>query len=237
MIEKYFDKKIYCISDLHSNYMSFNGLLSKIGFYEDKDIIVYILGDIFDRGNRPGEVFNLIQKNYNRIKVVKGNHDVWVAREIQYRISGVYKEFISYNTFNILAGEMSEAELLKVADWINSLPSQLEVCVNEKRCLLAHARCFASFSLKEEEYYLNEPDFAYYKEGIEGYDLVVSGHIPTNRLKFYFGIEQNNKDKLEVLFNKKCNCAFIDTGNGFASEDEIYRISALCLNDNSVIYY
>lgn len=235
MADVYNTEIVYVISDIHNDYDGFNKLLNKINFYSNSNVVVYILGDIFDRGSKPLELIRLIQEYPNRFSVIKGNHDVWLARQIEHELCGKSSEYISYNTYELLKDAMTREELLNLAKWILALPSQIEVLVNGKRCLLAHAKCFPSFSEDEELYYLNEPEYSYFRSGIEGYDLVVNGHTPTDLLKFYFGIKQNNKEKLTVLFNSKRNCAFIDTGNGFINEYDKYRLSALCLNDNSVV--
>ena len=73
------DKNVYVISDIHNDADGFIALLQVIGF-SPKDILI-IDGDIFDRGEKPVELYFEILK-YPNIYVIQGNHDVWVRREI-----------------------------------------------------------------------------------------------------------------------------------------------------------
>ena len=73
------NKRVYVVSDIHNDADGFKELLRLIDFTED-DILI-INGDIFDRGEKPVELYFEILK-YPNIYMIQGNHDVWVAREI-----------------------------------------------------------------------------------------------------------------------------------------------------------
>ena len=94
------NRNVYVISDIHNDADGFIELLELIEFSK-KDLLI-IDGDIFDRGNKPVELYFEILKHPN-IQVVQGNHDVWLSREIleKYENEEV-GEYISYNSLEIL---------------------------------------------------------------------------------------------------------------------------------------
>ena len=113
---KVVNKKVYVVSDIHNDADRFKLLLEKIDFAED-DILI-LAGDIFDRGNRPIELYFEILKHPN-IQMIQGNHDVWLAREIMEKYAGEkVGEYISYNTLSIMEQRMTAVDLLNLARWI-----------------------------------------------------------------------------------------------------------------------
>ena len=63
----------YVISDIHGNYNAYMDMLKKIQF--DDDDILYILGDILDRGPNPIQVILDVMKRPN-VEMLAGNHCV-----------------------------------------------------------------------------------------------------------------------------------------------------------------
>lgn len=64
---------LYVMSDIHGEYDMFLEMLEKIKFDDSKDLL-YILGDIFDRGPKPLEVLEYIVTHKN-IGLILGNHE------------------------------------------------------------------------------------------------------------------------------------------------------------------
>ena len=62
----------YVMSDLHGCYDEYIKMLELINFNSNDEL--YILGDIFDRGNKPLEILDHIVNNKN-IYLLKGNHE------------------------------------------------------------------------------------------------------------------------------------------------------------------
>ena len=62
----------YVISDLHGCYEDYIKMLDLIKFAKEDEL--YILGDIFDRGNEALEIYEHIVANKN-IYLIKGNHE------------------------------------------------------------------------------------------------------------------------------------------------------------------
>jgi len=116
------DKNVYVISDIHNDADGFITLLKVIEF-SPKDILI-IDGDIFDRGEKPIELYFEILK-YPNIYVIQGNHDVWVRKEILEKYAGEHVgEYISYNTVSIMSKRFTEVDMI--------LSFQSKVTLNEK---------------------------------------------------------------------------------------------------------
>lgn len=67
------NKRVYVVSDIHNDADGFKELLRQIGF-EREDILIFN-GDVFDRGEKPVELYFEILK-YPNIYMIQGNHDV-----------------------------------------------------------------------------------------------------------------------------------------------------------------
>lgn len=69
--------KYFIVSDIHSFYDQLKESLSSAGFKKsEKDHILVICGDVFDRGNQTVEVYNYIKSIPKKRRVlVKGNHE------------------------------------------------------------------------------------------------------------------------------------------------------------------
>lgn len=62
----------YVMSDLHGCYDKFRAMLDKINFTNEDEL--YILGDIFDRGDKALEILDYVVGHRN-IYLLKGNHE------------------------------------------------------------------------------------------------------------------------------------------------------------------
>lgn len=63
---------VYIMSDIHGMHDKFITMLREINFNKDDEL--YILGDIFDRGDKPLEILEYIVRNKN-IHLLLGNHE------------------------------------------------------------------------------------------------------------------------------------------------------------------
>ena len=121
------NRNVYVVSDIHNYADGFKRLLKKIQFNEN-DLLI-IDGDIFDRGDKPVELYFEILK-YPNIQVIQGNHDVWVARQIieqfGHRKTG---EYISYNTVAIMEKRLTAVDMLRLAEWIPEKPYYINLTI------------------------------------------------------------------------------------------------------------
>lgn len=91
----------YIISDIHGNYTKFLKMLKQINFKENDEL--YILGDIFDRGNQPFNILGYILKHEN-VHLLQGNHEEFLINYFEdyddgyeWRCNGGTKSLIQFN--------------------------------------------------------------------------------------------------------------------------------------------
>ena len=225
----------YCMSDIHNDYDSFVEMLNKISFSpQDK---MYIVGDVFDRGMKPAELYREIRQHDN-IHVLRGNHDQWVMEYIHNYYGKGVKNSYYYNTFEYLQEQASEEEIIEIADWIAALPFYEIVTVNGKRYQLAHARTDAEpEKVSDSSSFLMGYDIDYIhflREGLADTDYIsVCGHIPTANIRAM--VRERQVVPHRVWSNYKGNVFIIDCGNGYRGE--VGRaLGCLRLDDNLCFY-
>ena len=77
------------ISDIHGNYNAYMDMLKKIQF--DDDDILYILGDILDRGPNPIQIILDVMKRPN-VEVLAGNHCVMALECLSFLLKEITQE-------------------------------------------------------------------------------------------------------------------------------------------------
>lgn len=218
------NKKVYVVSDIHNDFNGFKKLLNKINF--SKDDILIINGDIFDRGDKPVELYFEILKHEN-IYVIQGNHDVWVKREIRKKyVKQKVGEFIAYNTVALLEERLTPVDLLGLADWIDSKPYFIELVLDEVYYQIAHAQTFPTPNRvrKKDWFYMGDFHHENFIRGEEEFlnGISVVGHTPTI----------NNK----IWKSDSGRTIRIDCGNGFVFQGCKGKLAALRLNDMEEFY-
>lgn len=176
------NKRVYVISDIHNDADGFQAILKKIDF-SPEDILI-INGDIFDRGEKPVELYFEILK-YSNIYVIQGNHDVWVAREIREKFAGEkVGQYISYNTVSIMEKRLTPVDLLNLAAWIESKPYYINLELNGVKYQIAHAQTYLSPERlwDKSKIYMGDSHYAWFLQGLEEHDKFISvvGHTTTD---------------------------------------------------------
>lgn len=214
---------IYLISDLHGCYNKWNKMLEKINFTNEDHI--YVLGDIVDRGNEPIKLLSEISKMKNASCII-GNHE----RIFLNRIDGIpnnakqndfYKYISDTKSFEISCWtsqggkytfeqflNLSESEKKEILDFINNMPSYIEMEFNGQKYLLSHSG-IGSFSLDKALSDYDDLDFCQCRPNIndEYYEdrCVIYGHTPT------FTMDEAKKGKIiktKSFINIDCGVAF-----------------------------
>ena len=186
----------YVISDIHGNYNAYMDMLKKIQF--DDDDILYILGDILDRGPNPIQVVLDVMKRPN-VEVLAGNHCVMALECLSFLLKEITQESLAdldREMFGKLlnwrqnGASTTIKEFLKydrsiqqeILAFISELDVYDEIEVAGKTFILVHAG-LGNFSPEKQlwEYELNElvwdrPDYEkmYFSD-----KYVISGHTPT----------------------------------------------------------
>lgn len=219
-------QNIYCISDIHNDAKRFKEMLIKIEFSPDDRL--YILGDIFDRGSEPVELYHEILK-YENIIPIKGNHDDFLAKSIR-------KNSFESESHQLLAKRLTDVDLKSLATWIEVMPLYKVFELNGEKFMLAHAETTKRPLEKSDEFFLmgEEMTFRYLREGIEGYISVI-GHFPTDLVRYV--VKDMPEFPNTIWHNESKNVYCIDCGNGYRKNvKRTVQLACLRLNDMEMFY-
>lgn len=239
----------YVLSDIHGQADAFFDILEQINF-NDNDVL-YILGDIVDRGPKIFEVFDYIEDKPN-IHLLMGNHEKMMldfldsmGDDIGYENGKVYSRLVRSNyRLWIGNGGMITYDYLLAKDKkyqenfikkIKKLPYYKIIDVNNQKYILCHARpVFYQLDGVENptiEDMLNAISIAPEYEILWNRDLtqyhtpdgykVIHGHSP---VQYAFGEDDITKYSYDEFINIDCGCA----GK--------YRLACLRLEDMKEFY-
>ncbi len=128
------------MSDIHGMYDKFIQMLELIKFNKDDEL--YILGDIFDRGDKPIDILEHIIAHKN-IHLILGNHEDMFLDWYNY---GNYC-WISYNGGDTTLKQLQEYQMKSninymevVAQYIKRLPLYKIIEINNQKYVLVHSR-------------------------------------------------------------------------------------------------
>jgi len=213
----------YVMSDLHGNYEAYIKMLEKIDF-KDSDML-YILGDILDRGPNPIRIILDIMKRMN-VEVIAGNHCVMACECFSFLLQEITAETVvkvdegmiekllnwQQNGAGSTIDEFRKCDKRTqkaIVDFISDFEVYDEIEVQGDIFILVHGG-LGNFELDKKmwEYELDElvwerPDYAtkYFAD-----KYVVSGHTPTmliaNNPRPGFIYQANNHIAID------CGCSF-----------------------------
>ena len=233
--------KVYALSDLHGHYDALMAMLKKIRF-SDRDQL-YILGDCNDRGKKAMEIYHFIQQHQDNIFLLKGNHELMMRDFLMkedwecpqgriWQCNGGDKTMKDMDHFLKKAcGSDKDFQCRKkefrkwLIDYINHLPSFIEINVGGQALVLIHAGIDPEKPLhdQDEEICAWIREWFYMSPAIKG-KTIVFGHTPLCHL--------NGGENFNVWFDPYYEDKIgIDGGLG---PFENGHLNCLCLNDMSV---
>ena len=226
----------YVMSDLHGNYSAYLAMLKKIDLKDDD--MLYILGDILDRGPNPIKII-LDVMNRPNIEVIVGNHCVMAYECLKFLLSEITEKAID-NIDDVMVEKLlnwyqngavtttdefhkcDKKTQQEIVDFISELEAYKEIEVAGKDFVLVHAG-LGNFKPDKElwEYELDElvwerPDYEkkYYDD-----KYVVTGHTPS------MIIDKNPKPGYIYQANNHiaidCGCSFPGGGLGCLRLDDM----------------
>lgn len=211
--------KVYIMSDIHNDYDSYHKLLDRIHFsYNDYLIIA---GDIFDRGDKPVELYFDLKGRKN-VFCVQGNHDDWLHNRILSEYQNKDLPFLKYNSFDILRERLTEVDMLNVAQWIDEMPIYIQLTLDGKKYQIAHAQTYPMPCNIFNKRKILMGDM-YYEEFLQGKQelkdvISVVGHTPT--------------DNYKIWKSATGNTVRVDCGNGYSDG----QLGVIRLNDMTEFY-
>lgn len=223
----------YVVSDIHGFYSKYLEFLNHVNFSNDD--MLYIIGDIVNRGNNGIELLQDIMKRPN-VLLIKGNHELMIMESLNEIIDSdpcIVSQIITEEV-NIMPIEqedtlisfsrLSKQEQSNIIDYLSSLPLYQEIYVNSQRYLLVHAGLpeFSNIDINlysEEELLFGPHDFS-----INHYDntFIIVGHIPTRFIKGAV------MDRIYTFNDSIC----LDCGLGFGGQ-----LGVLCLDTGTELYF
>ena len=139
-----------------------------------------------------------------------------------------------YNSFELMRQRLTEVDMLNLADLILGLPLQIDIEVEGKKYLFAHAMTSYVGVPQKRDYYLmgNSELDASFLEGVEGY-ISMCGHTPTDNVIWKTGNHTYlDEYKNSIWRNEKENVYLLDCGSGFKSG----RLACLCIETGERYY-
>lgn len=222
---------IYVVSDIHGHYDRFMKLLKKIDFKEED--ILYILGDIIDRGPDVLKVIRQVMSMPN-VRMILGNHeDMFLNAYINNSKSDKY---LWYSNGGRVTDEdlasISKEEFISILRFFDKLPIEYHIVVNNQKYHLVHG----NYVTKIEKKYFDDLDYRTqviwgrikkYDKGPND-EIVIFGHTGTYH---YLG-----KDKPFKIW-KSGNLIGIDCGLAAISRyDKKCQLGCICLNNLKEFY-
>lgn len=227
----------YVVSDIHGAYNRFIDLLKQVDFNEKEDIL-YILGDCFDRLPNSGQMMEWMieHKDNDNIKYLIGNHEdfmlAWFKKECAEDDEMFKGSLWSWNggdsTWDALM-DLPREERKEFLDWVAAWPLFYDIEINGERIVMVHAGLAMNGVRLSDDFY----DEGIGKEvEIEGFvkqwsqsllwireswfisngELpchVIFGHTPTERLfEFLKSMEEVYGSSFLVQGGKKKICHF-----------------------------
>ena len=222
---------IYVMSDLHGCFEEYKRMLEKIDF-KDSDIL-YILGDIVDRGSQSIEILQDMMLKSNVFPIL-GNHEYMLNECLDFMLSEINEENIStINDSNIIQkltswitenggaatfeqlNRLSKDELLDLQDYLMEFEIYKSLEVNHKRFVLVHANMKPEYLNDIEKYLMNmlfEKTDSTKNEFKDAY--LVTGHVPTEDGKI---LKKNHHICIDggCVFKQNLACLCLDTMEEF----------------------
>lgn len=140
---------VYVSSDLHGDLIKFKSLLKLISFQVNKDIL-YVLGDVLDRGTKGIELLSYIREysdgNNSVIQIIKGNHELFAEMYIEGKLTK--DNWIRWGGKQTATqiDQMTEEERLDLLSYLRSLQHYVVVeRENGQDWVLSHSGIYLDF--------------------------------------------------------------------------------------------
>ena len=227
----------YVIGDIHNDNYKFETILKKISVSPNDH--VYLLGDLFDRcETRPdpvGVYFNVLKLG-DRVTVVAGNHDIWLAQYIDEYLATPERKREKlrphhYNTFSLMRERLTDVDLNAISEFIKNFPLQIELGIAGEKYLLAHAQtCNPEVKENVSYHVMGNGDDSFFSHGISGYTSIC-GHTDSSFMCKYGGNFSDPRSS-SIWRNDLGNVIMIDCGCGFESG----KLACLCIETGEEYY-
>lgn len=230
----------YVMSDLHGEYEKYLEMLKKIKFTDDD--VLYVLGDVVDRGKHPIKILQDMMQRFNVYPLI-GNHDYMCLLSLKTLLTEITNESIEHFEnedqlqmlqFWLQEGgqttldefmQLSKEEMQDIEDYLGEFSLYEEIYVNGKVFILVHAgldnfntaRSLDDYELYEVIFKRTNYTKVYYPD-----KYLVTGHTPTQVIK--------GNSRPGFIYQKNHHIA-IDCGCVFGG-----KLACLCLETMEEFY-
>lgn len=176
---------IYVMSDLHGCYDEYKEMLDKINFHQDD--MLYIVGDILDRGEKPISILEDMMM-YDNIIPILGNHD--------YMAYYILKHLNTQITKDNVETHLNEEFMQLYLDWLQdggstTLKQFKKISSNKKEIILEYLQEFSLYEeleVNQQKYVLVHAGIEHFQENkpLSHYDLADLLFKRTNYNQIYF---------------------------------------------------
>lgn len=223
----------YVLADIHGEADRFHGMLDKIQF-SDTDIL-YILGDVVDRGPDGIKLLREIMNTPNMVMLL-GNHEYMMeqyfspnATEVEIRRWNRNGNAPTVEAYL----QLSTEEQREIISFLQTRPSHLEVTVSGQRFYLVHA--FPGENVHDEVWFRPEigaPNPMPGYQVIIGHTKVLSLIKPEEKRAAFTAELENRGEHLKIYHGP----GFIDIDCGCGYDLPIKAMACLRLDDMAEYY-
>lgn len=230
---------VYVSSDLHGDLIKFKSLLKLINFQVNKDIL-YVLGDVLDRGPKGIELLSYIREysdgDNSVIQIIKGNHELFAEMYIEGKLTK--DNWIKWGGKQTATqiDQMTEGERLDLLAYLKSLQHYAVIeRENGLDWVLSHSGIYLDFLVEDEngidvvrsiKEAIANNEFEYLITN----DLIYAPRSVLDRLNRYLVIGHipvifMNDGSNQIIKRKQYMC--LDTGAGYRNlggKMSIYRL-------------
>lgn len=230
----------YLMSDIHGDYQNFYKMLVKINFSPSD--ILYILGDVIDKGDDNLCLFDFIRCSENII-LIKGNHEFLFERYLRGTISAEFWDACGGESTRREADRLPKEKKEQFLEYLTGLPVYKILTIKGCQYFLTHSGYYADFAVPDlengridikksvdygaaadQEKYLISNDIHNIPDSLKFNMKIVVGHYP---VVFLPGHEK------AVIYHGE-NYMDIDTWN--ERRDKGGRLSCFRLDDGKEFY-
>ena len=230
----------YVVSDIHGQFDAFEKMLKKIKFKNDD--IMYIIGDVIDRGPEPIKIIEYIMQKKNMV-LLAGNHEHMAVICINKLLSEINQNVIDELENGEIMGVIEEwqqnggaitfsqllvlgkSRIKEIYNFLSHLKLYKELEIADKKYLLVHAG-LGNFdkNKKMKEYTIMDLCWERLDYNKKYFDdkTIITGHVPTQIIK-------ENKKPGYIYFNE--NNIDVDCGCSYGE-----RLGCLRLDDMKEFY-
>ncbi|XBC39859.1 MAG: symmetrical bis(5'-nucleosyl)-tetraphosphatase [Buchnera aphidicola (Chaetogeoica yunlongensis)] len=176
----------YLVGDVHGCFNELISLLEKVSFNVGSDVL-WLTGDLINRGPYSLEVLRLVISLGDSAKVVLGNHDL--------NLILLYKNIKKNKKLNTIMKNLLKSEdIHDLIYWLRRQP--LLIVDQEKKIIMVHAGIYPFWSIKKSIYYSKKIEMILFNKN---YDIFLNTLYSINDIKRDDFYKYSNLSRIKEL--------------------------------------